>query len=131
MRALAVLCGALAAVFGGAAAAAASPLAITHVTVIDTTGGPPKSDMTVIVQDRRIVDLGGSDTVHVPAGARVWVTGRSEAKLTSRSPLPAMARRQTPTARLNGSVGASFVVLFGLIFEVMALSLSPAGRGDC
>src|ERR1700677_4661652 len=71
MRALAVLWGTLAAVFGGAAVAAASPLAITHVTVIDTTGGPPKSDMTVIVQDRRIVDLGGSDTVHVPAGARL------------------------------------------------------------
>jgi hypothetical protein len=33
MRALAVLCGALAAAFAGAAAAAASTVAITHVTV--------------------------------------------------------------------------------------------------
>ena len=71
MRALAVLCGALAAAFAGAAAAASSPLAITHVTVIDTTGGPPQSDMTVIVNDQRIVDLGRSDAVHAPAGARL------------------------------------------------------------
>src|SRR5271169_1024933 len=50
--------------------------------------------------------------------------GRSEAKLTSSSPLPAMARRHTPTARLNGSVGASLALLFGLMFEFIALLLS-------
>src|SRR6202521_1546458 len=71
MRALVVLCGALAAAFAGAAAAAASAVAITHVTVIDTTGAPPKPDMTVIVKDQRIVELGKSDAVHVPAGARL------------------------------------------------------------
>ena len=71
MRVLVVLCGALAAAFASAAAAAASPLAITHVTVIDTTGAPPKSDMTVIVKDQRIVDLGRSDAVRAPAGARL------------------------------------------------------------
>src|SRR5271170_2175726 len=70
MRALAVLCGALAA-FTLAATAAASALAITHVTVIDTTGVPSKSDMTVIVKDQRIVELGKSDAVHAPAGARI------------------------------------------------------------
>src|SRR5580693_2194680 len=73
MRVLAMLCGAAA--FAGAAAAAAaapaSPLAITHVTVIDTTGAPPMADMTVIVQDQRIVDLGRSDAVHAPAGAQL------------------------------------------------------------
>src|SRR5271166_330149 len=71
MRALAMLCGALAAAFAGAAAAAASAVAITHVTVIDTTGGPPRPDMTVIVKDQRIVELGKSDTVHAPAGAQL------------------------------------------------------------
>ena len=71
MRVLAVLCGALAAAFVGAAAAAASAVAITHVTVIDMTGAPPKTDMTVIVKDQRIVDLGKSDAVHAPAGARL------------------------------------------------------------
>src|SRR5215469_11353553 len=54
--------------------------------------------------------------------------GRSEAKLTSRSPLPAIALRQIPTARLNGSVGASFAALFGLILEFMLFSLSPLTR---
>src|ERR1700690_978822 len=71
MRALVVLCGALAAAFAGAAAAAGSAVAITHVTIIDTTGGLPKPDMTVVVQDHHIVDLGKSDVVHAPAGARL------------------------------------------------------------
>src|ERR1700690_1601743 len=71
MRALVVLCGALAAAFAGAAAAAGSAVAITHVTVIDTTGAPTQPDMTVIVQDQRIVELGNSNTVHAPAGARL------------------------------------------------------------
>ena len=79
MRALAALCGTLAAVFAAAAAAggadpgapAPAAVAITHVTVIDTTGGPPKPDMTVVVQDQRIVDLGKSDAVHAPGGARL------------------------------------------------------------
>src|ERR1700683_4074762 len=71
MKALAVLCGALAAAFAGTAAAAVAPLAITQVTVIATTGAPPQSDMTVIVEDQRIVDLGQSNTVHAPAGARL------------------------------------------------------------
>ena len=74
MRALAALCGMLAAAFAGAAAfaaAAVSAVAITHVTIIDTTGGPPKPDMTVVVQDQRIVDLGNGDVVHAPGGARL------------------------------------------------------------
>src|SRR3984893_11355161 len=71
MRALVALCGALAAVFAGAAAAAVSAVAITHVTIIDTTGAPPKPDMTVILKDQRIVKLGKSDAVPAPAGARL------------------------------------------------------------
>ena len=50
---------------------APSAMAITHVTVIDTTGAPPQPDMTVIVKDQRIVELGKSDAVHAPAGARL------------------------------------------------------------
>ncbi len=76
MRALGVLFGALAAVFAGVAAAAppglgAAPpeLAITHVTVIDTTGGPVQPNMTVIVRDGRIVKLGKSEVVHAPGDA--------------------------------------------------------------
>ena len=45
------------------------PLAITHVTVIDGTGAAPQADMTVIVKDRRIVELGKSGEVRTPAQA--------------------------------------------------------------
>src|ERR1700691_3615643 len=71
MKALVVLCGALAAAFAGTAGAAAAAVAIAHVTVIDTTGAPPQSDMTVIVKDQRIVELGKSDAIRAPAGARL------------------------------------------------------------
>ena len=35
-------------------------LAFVHVTVIDATGSPAQPDMTVIVEDRRIVQIGSS-----------------------------------------------------------------------
>jgi imidazolonepropionase-like amidohydrolase len=41
-------------------------LAITHVTVIDTTGGPLKSDMTVFIADERIASIGPSNSVSTP-----------------------------------------------------------------
>ena len=47
------------------------PLAFTHVTVIDATGGPPLADMTVLVEDKHIVQLGRSIEVHPPQNARV------------------------------------------------------------
>src|ERR1700677_3026441 len=45
--------------------------------------------------------------------------GRSAANATSISLLPAIARTQTPTARLNGSVGASFAGVLDLIFVLI------------
>ena len=45
--------------------------------------------------------------------------GRSAAKPTSRSGFFAIARMQPVTARLNGSVGLSFAVGFGLMLEDM------------
>ena len=75
MKTLILLCGALAAALAGPAGAAgsgaASAVAITHVTVIDTTGGPAATDMTVVVKDRRIADVGKSDALQPPAGARI------------------------------------------------------------
>ena len=47
-------------------------------------------------------------------------TGRSAANETSNSAFLAMARRQLVTARLNGSVGDSFAVAFGLLLEDMS-----------
>jgi hypothetical protein len=47
------------------------PLVLTHVTVIDVAGGPPKPDMTVVITDDRISDIGEAKNVSVPPGAKV------------------------------------------------------------
>jgi hypothetical protein len=46
-------------------------LAIVSVSVIDATGAPARSDMTVIVQNGHIVSLGSSAKVSVPKGVRI------------------------------------------------------------
>jgi imidazolonepropionase-like amidohydrolase len=61
---------ALASVFG-AGAASADTLAITHIAIIDATGAPSQPDMTVIVRDGRIVELGASAAVHASPDAKV------------------------------------------------------------
>jgi len=43
-----------------------TPIAITHVTVIDATGAPAQSDMTVIISNRTIADVGRSSAVVIP-----------------------------------------------------------------
>jgi imidazolonepropionase-like amidohydrolase len=58
----------------GAVVARESPghaLAFTHVTVIDATGSPPQPDMTVVIDDKHIVEVGSSGEVHVPPQATV------------------------------------------------------------
>ncbi|MGZ5492727.1 MAG: amidohydrolase family protein [Thermoanaerobaculia bacterium] len=55
------------------AAHARAQLAIAHVTVIDTTGGPSRRDATVVIRDGRIASIG--DTV--PKGSEV-VDGRGK-----------------------------------------------------
>ena len=78
MRAFVGVCLALGAAAGYAdESASTAPLAITHVTVIDATGAPPKADVTVIVKDQRIAELGRSDEVSAPAHAIV-VNGRGK-----------------------------------------------------
>jgi hypothetical protein len=57
--------------------AVAAALAITRVTVIDGTGGPPRQDVTVLVREHRIAAIGPSDKVLVPKGATV-VDGRGK-----------------------------------------------------
>ena len=74
MRAFAGLFLALAvstAVFAEQAAPPNATLAITHVNVIDATGGPLQPDMTVIVRDGHIAELGKSGDVKAPADAKV------------------------------------------------------------
>jgi hypothetical protein len=47
------------------------PLAFTHVTVIDTTGGPEQTDMTVVVTGERITAVNKSGKTAVPKNAQV------------------------------------------------------------
>jgi len=76
LRALVLLVLAPVAAMGQAADSAAkgdppASIAITHVTVIDTSGGPAANDMTVVVTGDRIADVGKTGKVTVPAGAKV------------------------------------------------------------
>jgi imidazolonepropionase-like amidohydrolase len=54
-----------------AALAAQQPIAFTHVSVIDGRSATPRADQTVVVVGTRIVAVGSSASVTVPAGARV------------------------------------------------------------
>lgn len=46
-------------------------VALTGVTVIDVTGSPPRSDMTVVVRGNRIAAIGRTGQVAIPQGARI------------------------------------------------------------
>jgi hypothetical protein len=48
-----------------------APLVLAHVTVIDVSGGPSKSNMTVVIRGDRISDIGKAGEVLVPPGATV------------------------------------------------------------
>ncbi|MFF6991342.1 amidohydrolase family protein [Streptomyces sp. NPDC010273] len=57
--------------------AGTGPLAFTHVTVIDGSGAPPASDMTVVVEGGRITAVAPSARVRLRPGTRtVDLTGR-------------------------------------------------------
>ncbi len=47
------------------------PFALTHVTVIDTTGAPAKGDMTVVIAGDRIAVIGKNEKVEIPKEARI------------------------------------------------------------
>src|SRR5919106_358034 len=46
-------------------------LVFTHVTIIDVTGAPVKSDMTVVIDGNRISEVGPSTELRVPENAQV------------------------------------------------------------
>jgi hypothetical protein len=48
-----------------------APLAMTGVTVIDATGAPARSGMTIVLTGGRITAVGRTDQVVVPPGARI------------------------------------------------------------
>ena len=47
------------------------PLVFTHATVIDATGAPAKPDMSIVIIDGRIITLGKTGRVRVPADAQI------------------------------------------------------------
>ena len=49
----------------------AQPLVITHVTIIDVTGGPPVVDRTVVISGHRISSISGTAKAPLPKAARV------------------------------------------------------------
>src|SRR5215475_15009215 len=50
-------------------------LVLTHLTIIDVTGGAPKPDMTVVITGAHITDLGEAGKVSVPQGGKVIDAG--------------------------------------------------------
>src|ERR1700712_514277 len=75
-----------------------------------------------IAASRFVILRAGSGSRALP-GAR---PGRSAANDTSSSGALAIARRHDVTARLNGSVGASFAPVRNLEFDVVMLALFPS-----
>ncbi len=56
----------------GAAASSSKPaIAFTHVNVIDATGSPVQTDMTVVVEGQRIAAVGKDGREQIPQNARV------------------------------------------------------------
>jgi len=58
-------------ILGWAPVSESATLALTHAAVIDGTGAAAQGDMTVLIRDGRIVEIGASASVTVPATARV------------------------------------------------------------
>src|SRR5919108_3686076 len=48
-----------------------SLVALTHVLLLDGTGGAPKSDQTIVIRAGRIAAVGPAASVQVPAGAKI------------------------------------------------------------
>src|SRR5438046_1663164 len=51
------------------------PLALTHVTVIDVTGAPPKQDQTILIEDGRISRVGPAKRMKVPKNVQLVDAG--------------------------------------------------------
>jgi hypothetical protein len=71
MKALSLLLLLCLTLIGAAAPQSSKAIAITDVTVIDATGAPPKSGMTVVIIGNRITAVGKTGQVQIPAGAQV------------------------------------------------------------
>ena len=63
------LAGLLLAILLSASAARAQVTAIQHATVIDGTGAGPRADVTLVLENGRIREMGASSSLRLPAGA--------------------------------------------------------------
>src|SRR2546423_9677687 len=53
-------------------------VALTHAKVIDGTGAAARNNQTIVIRDGRIIALGSSSSVAIPAGAQVIdLTGKA------------------------------------------------------
>jgi imidazolonepropionase-like amidohydrolase len=58
--------------------AAAEPVALEHVRLIDGNGGPPQEDVTLLIEDQRIAAIGTQHSLLLPAAVRVLdLTGKT------------------------------------------------------
>ena len=53
------------------ASATAQVIVLTHATVVDGTGAGPQKDVTIVMENGRIRDVGPSSKLSIPAGATV------------------------------------------------------------
>jgi hypothetical protein len=56
-------------------------LAFTHVAVIDATGSPPQSGMTVVIAGDRIIALGKTGKVKIPQNKNTVIFWRRNEKI--------------------------------------------------
>ncbi len=88
-----------------------SPVVVlTHVRVIDGTGGPARENQTIVVRDGRIADVNDTPRVTLPAGANII-------DLAGRTVIPGLVMMHehlyyTAGAGVYGQYGASFVRLY-------------------
>ncbi|MEO6445554.1 MAG: amidohydrolase family protein [Gemmatimonadaceae bacterium] len=54
-------------------AISAPVVALTHVTLIDGTGAPPRADQTILLRDGKIAAVGPAGSLTIPDGAQVVV----------------------------------------------------------
>lgn len=77
VRVVARLAGLLVIVLLPASAARAQVTAIQHATVIDGTGAGPRADVTLVLENGRIREMGASSSLRLPAGANaIDATGK-------------------------------------------------------
>lgn len=70
-RACIVVAAAITIAAGAVASAQNAPLAVTDVTIVDGTGGPPRLHMTVLIRDGRISAIDSASRTNIPANATI------------------------------------------------------------